>query len=670
MTTYSTPVMLAGLLFVVDTVATGLGSLLLLAASLSLPAATGGLGGGFYTNTSPLAAPPFGDCPVCPDDGANPATGSCSCPPWFGLVQPLAVVSDCAYRHGATPAIENPPLRPAAIGLCLPMGHAGGSSVDAGPGGAWQQDPGGSGSGRCRSPNLITGSCSCPAGYAEVKMGVAAPRTMPADGATAIEPSTAVLCVPATSRQGFGGAYQVLDPVHAVKPAQRCAAPNPATGNCSCSIPAAGWIPAAQAFRAVAYVPGNGSSPDPGGPIVGSKIVLCTELPPAAVAPTAVELCAGVTVDTTGRTDASLGIRRCVEVAYTAGRTLALPAGTYLMHHRLNISSQFTLQTAGVDSSEPGCGMPGGPRCAVLRAAPELTDPYGLLLADGVDRLVLDHIVLDGNRGQRLETGPGISCGAKWAGHESAGRTPGYNSGVHSCSNCSFVGVASINALCGTGCEFSGTHATIERCLFQNNGDHFGRQSGEEVHKWSDGLTMTSGADAVVRGCLFQDNSDINLIIADGHGALVESNAVRMVANGAFGGIMMDNFNNRELSNHSGAVVRNNTIDGGNRVHYGIELGPRPWYTAGGNLRGPALVTNNTISGAGFMVDAGGAGLPGAPFTVTGNTFAGGCVADFACVDGTVKYTCSAINISPNSTVDRRGEANPIATHFEITACP
>ena len=81
-------------------------------------------------------------------------------------------------------------------------------------------------------------------------------------------------------------------------------------------------------------------------------------------------------------------------------------------------------------------------------------------------------------------------------------------------------------------------------------------------------------------------------------------------------------------------------------------------------------MTNNTISGAGFMVDAGGAGLPGAPFTVTGNTFAGGCVADFACVDGTVKYTCSAINISPNSTVDRRGEANPIATHFEITACP
>lgn len=98
---------------------------------------------------------------------------------------------------------------------------------------------------------------------------------------------------------------------------------------------------------------------------------------------------------------------------------------------------------------------------------------------------------------------------------------------------------------------------------------------------WSftaDGLTMGSGANAVVTGCLFQDNSDINFIIADAHGAVIESNVFRMVANGAFGGIMLDNFDQPALSNHSGAVVNNNSIDGGNRIHYGIELGPRPWY--------------------------------------------------------------------------------------------
>ena len=143
-----------------------------------------------------------------------------------------------------------------------------------------------------------------------------------------------------------------------------------------------------------------------------------------------------------------------------------------------------------------------------------------------------------------------------------------------------------------------------------------------------------------------------------------------MVANGAFGGIMLDNFNNLALGNHSGAVVTNNSIDGGGRIHYGIELGPRPWYAAGGNLRGPVLVTGNTIGGAGFMIDADGAGLPEAPFVVSANTFVGECVAAFACVDGKVRYNCSTINISPDSAVDRKGERSPAATRMAITSCP
>ena len=116
--------------------------------------------------------------------------------------------------------------------------------------------------------------------------------------------------------------------------------------------------------------------------------------------------------------------------------------------------------------------------------------------------------------------------------------------------------------------------------------------------------------------------------------------------------------------------VRNNTIDGGSRIHFGIELGPRPWYTQGGNLRGPVLVTGNSIAGAGFMIDADGAGVPGAAFTVTANEFVGECVSAFACVDGQVKYNCSVMNISPNSTVERAGETSPAATHMAITACP
>ena len=638
------------------------------------PAADGGTGGGFLTHTSPLAAPPYGDCPWCPDDGANAVTGSCSCPPGFGLIQPLATISDCAYR--TQPPISNPPLRPASIGLCMPIGF---ELSRAAFGGAWQADGWPGVHDRCRSVNLITGACTCPEGYAPTNVTAAAPRTMPGDGTTPMGPTTIALCVPSAHRPGFGGAYQVLDAAPAVQPGHGCSTPNPLTGNCSCAAAAGKWTQAAQSFRVVTYVPG---SP---GAVVGSNIVVCTELLSTAAAsgssgidttpPNAdagVEICAGVKVDNTGKDDASLGVRKCIAATTHASssRTLSLPAGTYLLHSRLDITEELTLRTVGVSAEEPGCGMPGSPRCAVFRAAPELTDAYGLLLANGVSRLTIDHIVLDGNRGQRLSTGPGLSCGGKWAGHEVEGRQPAYNSGIHSCSNCSFYGFASINAICGTGCEFSGPSATFKRCLFQNNGDHFGRQSGSEGHKWSDGLTMGSGPDAVVAECLFQDNSDINFIIADAHGALIESNLFRMVSNGAFGGIMMDNFNNPALSNHSGAVVRNNSIDGGDRMHYGIELGPRPWYTAGGNIRGPVTVTGNTIQGAGYFIDADGAGMPGAAFIVTSNAFLGDCVAAFACVDGEVRYNCSLLNISPNSTVDRKGESRPSATHLAITSCP
>jgi hypothetical protein len=586
-------------------------------------------GGGFMTNTSPLAAPPFGNCPWCPDDGANALTGTCSCPAGHELVQPLATISDCALS--TRPPIEDPPLRPSTIGLCLPFGF---SQSTAAFGGAWQQDIAASGaSGRCRSPNLITGDCSCPRGFDPVRMTAAAPTTMPADGATPMAPSVVVLCAPGTHNPGFGGVYQSLDPALVVK--QNCSTPNPLTGSCSCPVPTANWTSAAQSFRVVTY------APHAAGAMVGSAIVVCTELPPpvdASALPSPVEICDGVHVDPTGTIDAARGIQQCIKAAYESPTpTLGLPAGTYLLHHRLDITQEFVLQTMGVTAEQPGCGMVGGPRCAVLRAAPELTDDYGLLLANGVTRLRLDHIVLDGNRGQRLHTGPGISCGAKWTGHQGEGRQPAYNSGIHDCSNCSFRGFASINALCGTGCEYSGANATFEQCLFQNNGNHFGRQSGAEGHKWSDGLTMGSGPGALVRDCLFQDNSDINFIIADSHGARIERNTIRMVSNGAFGGIMMDNFNSPSNDNHSGTVVQHNIIDGGSRLHYGIELGPRPWYTAGGNLRGPAIVTGNVISGAGFLINVDGAGLPGAPFIVSGNKLLGECVKEFACVSGAVE---------------------------------
>jgi hypothetical protein len=294
-----------------------------------------------------------------------------------------------------------------------------------------------------------------------------------------------------------------------------------------------------------------------------------------------------------------------------------------------------------------------------------------LLVQHDISNITLDHIVVDGNRGQRRDTGPGISCGKKWAGHESEGRGPGYNSAVHNCASCTLVGFASINALCGTGCEFSGADARIERSAFLNNGDHFGRNSGRESHKWSDGLTINSGPRCTVRDCLFVDNSDINFILANAHGGHVSGNTIRMINNAAFGGIMMDNFNNPSYSNHSGLLVSNNTIDCAQRCHYGIEVGPFPWYTAAPIFGGE--VSGNRVGGAGFSINVDGAGVAHHAVRITHNQFVGQCVDGYPCVSGKVVSpwgNCSHLNIAPNAVVDRGGDTAPMATHFAIRTCP
>ena len=118
------------------------------------------------------------------------------------------------------------------------------------------------------------------------------------------------------------------------------------------------------------------------------ELVLCGEIRPPSLAEglaTATEVCAGVSVDSTGVADASSGIQTCLERAASAAtKRVALPPGTYLLQHTLQINETIegiTISTAGVPSSAPGCGLPGGPRCAVLRADVDLTERYGLLYA-------------------------------------------------------------------------------------------------------------------------------------------------------------------------------------------------------------------------------------------------------------------------------------------------
>jgi hypothetical protein len=69
----------------------------------------------------------------------------------------------------------------------------------------------------------------------------------------------------------------------------------------------------------------------------------------------------------------------------------------------------------------------------------------------------------------------------------------------------------------------------------------------------------------------------VQLILGGGAGTVIANNLLSMVGNGAFAGIMLDNFNeqtNPAESNFSNAMVTNNTVLCNNRCHFGINLGP------------------------------------------------------------------------------------------------
>lgn len=186
-------------------------------------------------------------------------------------------------------------------------------------------------------------------------------------------------------------------------------------------------------------------------------------IPPFPLHPT----CSSRGLCSTGQTDASASINACVAAA--GGSSLALPPGTYLIASAaIDISaSGFTLSTAGVDASAPGCGRPGSSPCATLRASAGLASTYGVLSVHDASNVTVDHIVMDGNRWERL-TGPaGLACAA-----ENGNRAIAYTAGIHNCDGCSLNGAVSMHAVCGTGLEFSGTGFTVTDSFFHINGSY------------------------------------------------------------------------------------------------------------------------------------------------------------------------------------------------------
>jgi hypothetical protein len=290
-----------------------------------------------------------------------------------------------------------------------------------------------------------------------------------------------------------------------------------------------------------------------------------------------------------------------------------------------------------------GCLEAGGPPCVVFRADDNLSVARGFMRYGVTTAVVLDHVVLDGNRARRLASAAAATCASGTNG-------AGFNASTGGCVGCSFLRSGSARALCGTGFEWRGDQATVTRSVFRENGDHV------TTNMWSDGLTLLQSNGAHVTGNRFVDNSDVDLIFGGGTTSTLTGNTVFHVRQGSFAGLMLDNFNGGTSGDFTGTVVSGNSLNCGALLcDYAIELGPHPWYLSANVIGG--TVSGNTAFGGKFGINCEGAGTVASPMVVTQNTLgASPSSASFLC--GTRPST--AFNISPDSHVDVQG--GPAAT--------
>ena len=356
-------------------------------------------------------------------------------------------------------------------------------------------------------------------------------------------------------------------------------------------------------------------------------------------APSQTEICPGVTADLSGQTPAAEALQRCIDATPDDG-ILEIPPGSYRMDRQVRITRPIWLRTAGTAESAENCAAP-GLRCATLFAAPDLAVREGFLAVRNTRNVGIEHVVLDGNRTARLGSPAANICAS------GSDNRYGYNLSVIGCTDCWFLYGVSQNTLCGTSLEWIGANAFIYGSVFRNNGQNAVR------NMWADGLTLLNSDGALVMDNLFVDNSDIAFVAGGTRAGLFYNNTIRQATQVAFGGLMLDNFNATQPGDFTDTYVIENTVDcTAQRCHFGINLGPHPWYLSR-NITGGTVAFNRVFNARqGLNVD--GAGTADNPIIVYGNQVTGSpAQADFQCG----RRATSNVNINTaDSAVDLLGE--------------
>jgi len=268
------------------------------------------------------------------------------------------------------------------------------------------------------------------------------------------------------------------------------------------------------------------------------------------------------------QTDASAAIQTCIDNT-AAGEVLEIPAGVYRVDSQIVIqAAPIVLRTEGKDTTMPRCALVNHD-CAELKASTSFSDTAGILQI-AQEGSVVDHIVVNGNKSDRANTSSGQECAA-------SNNVYGYNIRM-TCNHCTLTNSLTGNALCGTGCEVSGTGSNV--VLWRNtiafNGVH------DAAGMWADGVTVHDYTDSTFAANEFVDNTDVDLIFGGCERCIIQENDIvhtQAFSGGSFAALMIHAWP-QTSGNFNGSDTSRNLVDCGidRRCGFGLYLGSDAWY--------------------------------------------------------------------------------------------
>lgn len=390
----------------------------------------------------------------------------------------------------------------------------------------------------------------------------------------------------------------------------------------------------------------------------------------AGEAPARLKLCAPATRD--GRADESGFIQGCLRAA-EAGDVVALEPGVYRIDAPVVIDRGVTLTTVDAHGVAAACLRSAAPPCAELRASASFNASGGFLRLVA-SNITLDHVVLNGNRRERIDTASWQECGRL-----GGDRRMGFTSVATRCDRCRIQFNAIVGTLCGSGLEFAGDDAVISDNTFLDSGDPIQDAGPGHIPRISDALSVVGARNAILSNLLV-DTTDQAIILFDGPGDVVAYNEVLQMdaTRPVYSGITIDNSGLDTRGDYTGAEVRHNRVICGeegtddHNCHFGIAIGSGLWRPPPvARVTGPT-VHGNVVRRARHGIVIEGAGNEIGPVRVWDNDVAHSQLESwdgFIAALG-VRLGCSADPVGLHLTSDRSVNPSTSFVCFGPAGCP